>query len=98
MVALPLGILTEKSGGAVDTVTITAEDVLPANTASPLNCAVIVCGPTARADVWKVVTTESKNADVPMVLPPSLKVAVCPAGAVRVPFIVKVAVKVTLLP
>jgi hypothetical protein len=79
-------------------VTVTADDVLPAYVKLPEYWAVMVCGPTARADVWRVVTVESRDeADWPRVVAPSLKVTV-PVGTVRLPTVVKVAVKVTVAP
>lgn len=56
-----------------------------------------MCGPTARAEVWKVVTVESRKADCPRVVVPSLKVT-CPVGTDWLPVVVKVAVKVTFAP
>lgn len=71
--------------------------MLPAKVVSPEYWAVIVCGPTARAEVWKVVTEESRKADCPRVVVPSLKVT-CPVGTDKLPVVVKVAVKVTVVP
>lgn len=71
--------------------------MLPAKVVSPEYWAVIVCGPTARAAVWKVVTVESRKADCPRVVVPSLKVT-CPVGTDWLPVVVKVAVKVMVVP
>jgi hypothetical protein len=79
-------------------VTVTADDVLPIYVTSPEYWAVMVCGPTARVDVWKVVTVELfRNDDWPRVVTPSLYVTV-PVGAVWLPTVVTVAVKVTFAP
>src|SRR5690349_19235867 len=78
-------------------VTVTAVEVLPVYGLCPLYVAVMLCGPSARAEVCSVAMPEAFTAGLPSTVTPSLNVTV-PVGGVVPGDMLIVAVRVTGVP